>query len=181
MSKKINSKIIFANALRDLLKEKTFENVTIENILQKSGMSRSTFYRHFHDKYSLMNWIYEAIADEIILENPGSIQSKNILVQCFQYIKANENYFSQIIRFHGQNSFTEFFYSHAQNTTEERISKAIEKNSLSNELLFSIKFYCGGLALIVTEWLKSGLNESPEELAQLVYDNIPQPVKVYLK
>lgn len=181
MSNKINSKLILANAFRDLLKEKTFENITIENILQKSGMSRSTFYRHFEDKYSLMNWLYKAPAEEIISGNPSSSQSKNILIQCFQYIKENQNYFSQIIKVHGQNSFTEFLYSHAQNVTVDRISKAIGKDKLPYELFFSVRFYCGALAFIVTEWLKSGLKESPEELAQLVYDSIPQSIKIYLQ
>lgn len=58
MAMKTGSKIILANALQALLKEKTFENITVEDILEKSGASRSTFYRHFQDKYSLMNWVY---------------------------------------------------------------------------------------------------------------------------
>ncbi len=181
MSIKTGCKLVFANALRALLKEKPLEDITIENILEKSGASRATFYRHFKDKYSLMNWIYKVRADEIVIENHDPSKSKNILTECIGYIKENQDYFSKIARFQGQNSFIEFFYSYSQNVTVERISKAIGKDKLPYELFFPVQFYCGGMTFIITEWLKSGLKESPVEIAQLIYDNIPYSIKVYLE
>ena len=56
--KKPDTDSILADALLDLLKEKPFEKVTVEDIVNKCGASRPTFYRHFKDKYDLMDWIY---------------------------------------------------------------------------------------------------------------------------
>lgn len=181
MSISTGSKLVFANALRALLNEKTFEQITVENILEKSGASRATFYRHFQDKYSLMNWIYKVQADKIVSENANPSQSKNILTQCIKFIKNNEDYFSKINKFQGQNSFIEFFYSYSLDVTIDRISKAIQKDKLPYELYFSVQFYCGGLTFIISDWLESGLQKSPDEIAELVYNNIPQSIKLYLE
>lgn len=41
-------------AFLQLLHEKSFEELSVKEIIQKAGFSRSTFYLHFADKYELM-------------------------------------------------------------------------------------------------------------------------------
>ena len=40
-------------AFIELLKEKPFEKITVQNILDKTPVTRATFYAHFHDKYEI--------------------------------------------------------------------------------------------------------------------------------
>lgn len=180
MAMKTGSKIILANALRALLKEKTFENITIEDILEKSGASRSTFYRHFQDKYSLMNWVYMEEVEGIIKKNPDQSQSINILIDSARFMKKNEDYFSQIIKYQGQNCFMEFIYAYVKENTIERISKSLGTDKLPQEILLAVNFYCGGVIYIITEWLETGLKDSPEKIGQIIYDCMPKTIKTYV-
>lgn len=41
------------DALIDLMREKPFEEITVRHILDRAGISRSTFYTHFSDKNDL--------------------------------------------------------------------------------------------------------------------------------
>ena len=41
-------------AFLQLLREKSFEELSVKEIIHKAGFSRSTFYLHFADKYELM-------------------------------------------------------------------------------------------------------------------------------
>ena len=41
------------HAFMDLLKEKPFEKITVQDILDKTPVTRATFYAHFHDKYEI--------------------------------------------------------------------------------------------------------------------------------
>ena len=41
----------------DLLETKSFDNITIQDLCEKANVRRSTFYRHFNDKYDLLNHI----------------------------------------------------------------------------------------------------------------------------
>ena len=41
-------------ALINLLKIKPFEKITVQDILDETPVTRSTFYKHFHDKYEII-------------------------------------------------------------------------------------------------------------------------------
>lgn len=54
----INSTIMIAES-------KGLEKVTVSDIIQKSNINRSTFYRYFEDKFALINFIESNILNEI--------------------------------------------------------------------------------------------------------------------
>lgn len=58
MGKPEHTKYLLANALRKLLKEKEYKDITVADIVRECGVSRYTFYYHFKDKQDLVNWIY---------------------------------------------------------------------------------------------------------------------------
>ncbi len=47
------------NTLVELLNEKTFEQITVKEICERSQTSRITFYTHFADKYELLDSIFQ--------------------------------------------------------------------------------------------------------------------------
>lgn len=53
-------------ALIDLLHTKPFEKITVQDILDKTPVTRATFYAHFHDKYEIvekmMDRFFEALS-----------------------------------------------------------------------------------------------------------------------
>ncbi|MFL0252531.1 TetR/AcrR family transcriptional regulator [Clostridium neuense] len=50
------------NTFIELLSEKEFNEITIQNILDKALINRSTFYKHYSDKYELA----EQLVDEVL-------------------------------------------------------------------------------------------------------------------
>lgn len=47
---------LLEQALGDLLKEKTFHAITVQDIAERAEVNRATFYAHFEDKYALLNY-----------------------------------------------------------------------------------------------------------------------------
>ncbi|MBR3178888.1 MAG: helix-turn-helix transcriptional regulator, partial [Clostridia bacterium] len=41
-----------------LIRKAEFESLTVNDIVREAGISRATFYRHFRDKYDVMNFNY---------------------------------------------------------------------------------------------------------------------------
>lgn len=53
-------------AFGHLLREKGFEAITVQDITQRAGLNRATFYAHFPDKYALLDFrIRQAFLAEI--------------------------------------------------------------------------------------------------------------------
>lgn len=46
---------LLIQAFGELLKEKSFQSITVQDIAQRATVNRATFYAHFEDKYALLN------------------------------------------------------------------------------------------------------------------------------
>ena len=64
----MDSKLVFARALEELLRTKTLEGVTIGDLVAASGLSKSNFYNHFTDKYDLANWRHRLVHDRHVAD-----------------------------------------------------------------------------------------------------------------
>lgn len=45
-----------ADAMKQCMAKMPIERITVRQIVELSGTTRQTFYRHFQDKYDLINW-----------------------------------------------------------------------------------------------------------------------------
>ncbi|MCI1857687.1 MAG: TetR family transcriptional regulator [Sporolactobacillus sp.] len=79
-------------AFTELLKQKDFDKITIQDIADQAEMNRSTFYSHFQDKYELLdvtlNTMFSDILSERIpadsnLDEPSLV--RNLMLAICQY------------------------------------------------------------------------------------------------
>lgn len=61
MSVKVDPRIkrtrhLLQRALDDLLREKEFHAISVQDITERAEVNRATFYAHFEDKYALLNY-----------------------------------------------------------------------------------------------------------------------------
>jgi len=64
-------------ALIDLIEEKGFDAVTVGDIAERAMVNRTTFYRHYPDKYALVTGIFEEAVNQIFHELgplPGNLE-----------------------------------------------------------------------------------------------------------
>lgn len=177
LEKLIKEKI--ASTLEALLETKSFEKITVQNIVDESGISKSTFYRHFSDKYDVMLYEFTRKLDanaNIYLNNSEHLLSESCKdFSAFLYSK--RNLFSKVIKVDGQNSFekafTRIFYKINLRLFEfERELSQEEKDLL---LLYSI-----GSAGFLCHWAANGFKESPEYTAKITFESYPEPLKKYI-
>lgn len=60
----IKTKENIRNAFSNLLLEKSFKDITVQNICDEALIGRSTFYDHYTDKYDLLNKMVDEISNE---------------------------------------------------------------------------------------------------------------------
>ena len=66
---------LLQNAFLELLREKSMEDISIQDITERATLNRATFYAHFPDKYALMDAIvreqFRRVMAEHLPPNPG--------------------------------------------------------------------------------------------------------------
>lgn len=76
-----NIKTAFIN----LLLEKEFKDITIQNIIDEALIGRSTFYDHYFDKYDLLNQLVNEVLVDFkdIIKNRFDLKSENDFIKFF--------------------------------------------------------------------------------------------------
>ncbi|MBQ4545808.1 MAG: TetR/AcrR family transcriptional regulator C-terminal domain-containing protein [Oscillospiraceae bacterium] len=173
------TKLKIAKSFEKLLKEKNFDSITVKEIIESSGVSKSTFYRHFKDKYAIIE--YECLKSGMIFEfyKSGDIISLHSMHRnLMEYIYSKRELYSEIVKIDGQNSFVE-----AWNQSGMEIFVRIFKekhNSVPDEIIKIAELYCNGMAMFVRNWVVRGFKESPEYISNIAYAGIPEAIKKYL-
>lgn len=49
------TRLLLEHAFMEVLREKGFQTVTVQDITERAGVNRATFYAHFADKYALLD------------------------------------------------------------------------------------------------------------------------------
>lgn len=72
-----------SDALRTLLADKKFEDITVNELCECAGVRRATFYKHFADKYSFLAFAVEELFHEHIARTEDYAEPGN---PCAYYI-----------------------------------------------------------------------------------------------
>mgnify|MGYP002540176347 CR=1 FL=1 len=103
--KKELTKDLLTLSFKELLMKTSFEKITIKMITDGAGVIRPTFYKHFQDKYEIIEYILEKeIKDKIQVLLDNNMEDDKIKISGIyddKYLKMDkerESLFFQIIR-----------------------------------------------------------------------------------
>ena len=57
----MDSKAALEAALKELMNQHPIDKITVEQIALQAQLSKQTFYRHFKDKYALLEYSFEKL------------------------------------------------------------------------------------------------------------------------
>ncbi|MBQ2887102.1 MAG: TetR/AcrR family transcriptional regulator C-terminal domain-containing protein [Alphaproteobacteria bacterium] len=165
----IRSRKAIRQAFLELLKEKTFEKITVTDIVKRADINRSTFYAHYPDVMGLIEEIQNEVLDytykmlkemsfQNFFENPKPLLKEIVKM-------AEEN--NELYRLLSNSNIGVRQLVTIKEILIERTIKTMEipglaSNSLEKE--FAVRFFMGGVVDIYLQWLNGKLNGSIDEL-----------------
>ena len=82
------TKFALAKAMEELMRSQSVEAVTVTDVARRANVTRQTFYRHFLDKYDLINWYFGQLLSRSF-EHMGTGRTvREGLERKFEYIRA---------------------------------------------------------------------------------------------
>lgn len=153
-----------------LLKEKTFENIKVSEICEKSLINRSTFYAHFEDKYMLLDSFIKDFKNSLksLLEtNKNYTNSKEYYLKLIDLLLCHMESEKEIYRAIMQNNRNSISMDMIYDTLKEDIEKRLEEENGSLKEIptsFIANFYLGAIFNIGIEWLQKKNTYKKEEI-----------------
>ena len=172
MKNKIDLRIVktnlnLYNALTDLLKEKTFEEIKVSDICKKALVNRSTFYSHFNDKYelfmSLINDLKNSLKTELksIDENIALKDYYLKMIEIFlTHIEGKEEIYKAILINNKNSIIMDMIYDTIEEDSNNRIT--INDKNVPNDIFLS--YYIGAIINVGLEWFKNNKKYSKKEI-----------------
>ena len=177
---KLDTKQIFADAIVELSKTKPVEKITIQNIVDHCGAGRQTFYNHFRDKEDLIGYVFMSDERKCIENLKKGYSAKEQSKLIFDTFIEKKPFYAQVYITHGQNSLGDVIFEHYADYYINLLEKECGKGGVDEKLKAAVRFYCYGSIGYVRQWMKDGMKLSSEELAEIIFDNIPERVKKYI-
>ncbi len=77
---------LLLQAFSDLFSEKGFHAMTVQDITERAGVNRGTFYSHFEDKYAILEWwlreqFRQRVASPVLISEPWNLGTFRVLIQ----------------------------------------------------------------------------------------------------
>ena len=161
------------DALVALMQEKPFETITVQDVLDRAQVSRSTFYSHYSDKDDLLMSDAEEFFESIsmALSAHGDKSDRVFPVQeFFTHLSDVQPFFKALVKSGKYQENMELARGHFARGIERRLSELPRAKSIPPNQLPAIAFtHAGALLSLLTWWLDRGMRESPTEMDELFH------------
>lgn len=176
----IRTRRALQKALVQLILEKGYDSVTIEEITDRANLGRTTFYLHFNDKEALLMESIDTICEDFIEEHSSLLEAidstedslkkirnnldERILYHIFAYARQHADLYKVMLRGEGGAKASQRFTNIIREETIKRL-KQIKGLDLKIPLDIFAVFFSGTLIEMVTWWLEE---EQPYPIEEMV-------------
>lgn len=180
MGKSNSEKSTFAKecmflALKQLMEEKPFDEITISEITARAGVSRTTFYRNFNDKRDIIRDHFQHNplgAESIAQYDAEHFSLYGRIHDCYVFLYENRVFIRNIIDSNLEELLINNFLSIMKGICAPR---AYEHRFIDDYELSALAGMC---FMICYDWIKKGMPEPIDEITELSceivnkYDNL---------
>ena len=161
-----------ADSVKECMRTTPVDKITVKNIVEECGTTRQTFYRHFLDKYDLINWYFDKLV-QVSFDRMG--QGTTVydgLVKKFHFIRQERVFFCGAFRSDDRNSLKEQDFELILQFYTDLIAKKTSQ-PLGQELQFLLEMYCQGSVYMTVKWVLGGMKDTPREMSDKLVEAMP--------
>ena len=159
MNKKDFSRNCLSQALIELLEDHEYEDISIQDIVDRAGFSRMAYYRNFKNKDEVIDYALDNLFNGFIKETHLSFKSMGI-----------EKFIETLFRWFATDeivNLTKLFISrHLVGHMYIQFIKRAQGGFMPNQSQYFYDYIAGGIFSVFVSWVLNGLKETPEEMAK---------------
>ncbi len=160
---------ILHQALMALMQEKRYDDITVQDIIDRANVGRSTFYAHYEDKEDLMTSGLMHLMHIMsgLVATPSKTGETRILPtqELFEHVQENQSLFRGMVRGRG----LELFFEKGQEYWSQKLASDLQARlpkghqpTVPIEVL--AQFLAGAFVTIMRWWLDNKMPYSPQEM-----------------
>lgn len=169
-------------ALHDMLKEMSYDKVTVSDLCVRANLPRRSFYRYFESKRDVLDYVMADLMRDCILFSmeclPEDDNLEKVFFRFFVFWKEKKAQWIRILRDNHLETvlvrmFQEWLF-------EERRIRYMQRGIGEEQLRIALTFALGGIMMILFQWGEDGFSTDEKVLARYASSMLTQslyPVK----
>lgn len=156
-------------AVIELMMEKDFDQITIQDISDKADVSRRTIYLHYMDKFDLLDKLIEEHIDEMrelceSTEDGADYRDSGLV--WFEYFESHYLFFSAMLKSKGSLFFHHRFLEFFLQELRQQDTSATNSQPLAEGEDVDFQFLGAAIVGVVEWWFKQDKPHPPSFMAQ---------------
>ena len=163
-------------ALVSLLKEKSFDSITVKEIVDRAAISRSAFYNHFEDKYLLVERYQVEFISKVnqIVTEVKEQGREAMLLRVITLLKYEDILMALLFSHHGSVEMQRKLLAFLRQNARQNILPHLDvKFQSEQEVRYFLAFMSNAIFGVIQEWINRGQREEPQDLLRIVNQLIP--------
>lgn len=163
-------------ALMVEMAERAFEDITVGDICRRAMVHRTTFYKHYQDKYDLLEQGMRQMIDALLADDehlpPGAYTPENpppYFVRLFEHAAQHRQFYQLMLCGEGFSPFQRLVRDYI---VEAALVRAHDQtpggSSGAMQLAMHVQFVAGAAVSLLTWWLENDMPFSPVQMAQFM-------------
>ena len=166
----IDIKRMLADSLLKLCENKNLEALTIQDLLNDTGISRQTFYNHFIDKNDLIHYIYNTkIVPDFHYQNM-TINFYESLLITFKNMQRYHHFMKQACMMEGQNCLKDYIFEHCKEFDLKWHQVLYGYKPMPDTLKFATEYHATASTSMTLSWILSDMPVSCEEIVKMIVE-----------
>lgn len=165
----LKSQAALKKAIIELMSEKSFDDITIQDISDRANVSRGTIYLHYIDRFDLLDKLIETHINELreMCEAAAELDYINATLIWFEYFESNYLFFSTMLASKGAPYFRSRFLDLLLELFKKEVDVTAGINHGLNENLVN-HFFASAYVGLVEWWFANGMPFPPKVMAEQV-------------
>jgi AcrR family transcriptional regulator len=169
---------MLSEALVELMLEKRYDTITVQEIIDRANVGRSTFYSHFLDKEDLLQGEVKRLVDTLVGHMDQSDGNRIIpSLELLRHVHESRALIRALVRGRAIEPVLTTMQAHLSLHVESRLSRLMDATSKPTvPLPIVAQYVAGALLTLFQRWLEREMRESPEKLndyfIQLVHPSV---------
>jgi len=166
-------------ALIELMLEQRYDEITVQNIIDRANIGRSTFYAHYLDKEDLLMSGFTSVLDTLSQHqrqlDEGENQALPSLARFFEHVQAHHQLYKALVRGGGIDRLFKQGHHHMRRNIEQHLIALFPAGPAPAAPLPLVADYLAGAILtMLTWWLDNDMPYTPDQMDAL-YQQLVRP------
>ena len=158
----------------ELLSEQLFENITINEICDRAGIRRATFYKHFNDKFDFLAYYIRSLREKFARENaavtaPDSTNKYFIEYarEFINFLDSNEDFVNNVLKSSLSANIISIIVQENIDDTKRMLNKSISLGLMvPASVETTASMLTGGVATVILIWWAKGRQIPKDKLLE---------------